>query len=335
MHPSTSKVTITTVAARAGVSISTVSLAINHPQRVAEATRARVLRSAAELGFRPGGGGPGRSGRLRIAVAAPFSNYPSYGRRLVGMLSVARRTAIELIVHDLDSATSADDPLLDALPVRGGVDGILLVGIPIRNSVVERLPSDAPPLVLLDVPDAPRRSLDVPLVLVDDLAGGRALGEHLASLGHRRAIFLHEPTRTTAWVSAGRLRLDGLMESLLVERMPLERPEELGERMRAILAGPGAPTAIIASHDELAALVYRALVTSGVTPGRQVALAGYDDGALAEALDLTTVRQPFEQSGRAALELLLARIADGPSPISKVTLNAELVVRGTSCPQPR
>ena len=80
------RVTIYDVAERAGVSISTVSLAINSPHRVREATRARVLAAAGALGYRTGPPSPqGRAG-IRIAVAAPFGSYPTYLRRLTGML---------------------------------------------------------------------------------------------------------------------------------------------------------------------------------------------------------------------------------------------------------
>ena len=107
------KVTIYDVAERAGVSISTVSLAINAPHRVSESTRARVVAAAGSLGYRAAAGGRRSPGGLRITVAAPFRTYSTYFRRFAGMLVRARETEIELTVHDLESAASVTSPLLD------------------------------------------------------------------------------------------------------------------------------------------------------------------------------------------------------------------------------
>src|SRR6188474_1345002 len=104
--PGAAKVTIYSVAERAGVSISTVSLAINAPHRVSESTRARVVAAAGSLGYRAAAGGRRSPGGLRITVAAPFSTYSTYFRRFAGMLVRARETEIELTAHDLESAAS-------------------------------------------------------------------------------------------------------------------------------------------------------------------------------------------------------------------------------------
>ncbi|WP_392508681.1 LacI family DNA-binding transcriptional regulator [Naumannella halotolerans] len=95
-------VNIYTVAERAQVSISTVSLVMNSPHRVSPQTRERVMRAASELGYRVGGEGERGSGRttaLRVAVAAPYSSYNSYYRRLTGMLHRARQAAVDLIPY--------------------------------------------------------------------------------------------------------------------------------------------------------------------------------------------------------------------------------------------
>jgi DNA-binding LacI/PurR family transcriptional regulator len=89
------------------------------------------------------------------------------------------------------------------------------------------------------------------------------------------------------------------------------------------------PTAVFASDDILAAGALRAAHDLGLAVPGDVAVVGFDDGVLAEALDLTTVRQPLEESGRAAMERLLQQL-DKPTTVREVALRLELILRGTS-----
>ncbi|MET0812341.1 MAG: LacI family DNA-binding transcriptional regulator [Microbacterium sp.] len=325
-----SKVTIYTVAERAGVSISTVSLAINSPHRVSEETRARVVAAAGALGYRAGPSPAHAGSGTRVAVAAPFSTYSSYFRRLAGMLVRARETAIELTAHDLDSAASAAAPLLDALPARRGIDGLIVMGVPLGSAAMRASRESALPLVLIDVRRARPVGGDAPVVLVDDEEGGRLAGEHLHERGHRRVIYLGEPQLSEDYVSAGMLRMRGLSEFVEIERVTCDLDADPTPRLRASLSGRDAPTAVMANHDELASRALRGLERSGLSVPGDVAIMGFDDGPLADGLGLTTVRQPFEESGRAALDLLLAMTAGDGVAVSRVDLVPSLVVRGST-----
>src|SRR5690348_11983269 len=94
--------TIYEVAELAGVSISTVSLALNRPERVAAATRTRVLAAADQLGFVPKAAAVSRArkGVGRVGVVAPVTSYSSYMRRLAGVLEGFRDEAVEVCVYD-------------------------------------------------------------------------------------------------------------------------------------------------------------------------------------------------------------------------------------------
>ena len=89
------------------------------------------------------------------------------------------------------------------------------------------------------------------------------------------------------------------------------------------------PSAVFAADDTLAAGVLRAADELGLDVPGDLAVAGFDDTELAEALDLTTVRQPLEESGRAATELLLARMG-GATTVREVALRLDLVRRGSA-----
>ena len=327
---STKKVTIYTVAERAGVSISTVSLAINSPHRVSETTRARVVAAAGALGYRIGTA-PGRSvGGTRIAVAAPFSTYSTYFRRLAGMLVRARETAVELTAHDLESAASVQAPLLDALPARRGIEGLIVMGVPLGSAAMRASREAALPLVLIDVRRARPVGGDAPVVLVDDEEGGRLAGEHLVERGHSRVIYLGEPQLSEDYISAGMLRMKGLSEHVAITRVTCALDTDPTPALRAALSGPDAPTAVVANHDEFASRAWRGLAARGLTVPHDVAILGFDDGPLADGLGLTTIRQPFEESGRVALDLLLAMTAGVSGPVRRVDLIPSLVIRSST-----
>lgn len=320
------RVTIYDVAERAGVSISTVSLAVSAPHRVRPETRERIVEAATALGYRMTAGR--RVGAARIAVAAPFTTYPSYLRRLSGMLRRARDAAVDIIPYDLDSAAAADEPLLDVLPTRTDVAGLVVMGVPLGGAARRASRAARIPVVYVDVVPT-RADIGGPVVLVDDLDGGEQIGRHLAGLGHRRALFVHEPQRSPAYVSAGMLRIEGLERHLAVARLAVRGPEAIDERVFRAAADAGA-TAIVANHDQFAAAVLAGQRTR--PESERLAVVGYDDGEVAAALDLTTVRQPFEESGRTALELVLGLVSGATTSHETVRLAPTLIVRGTSTP---
>lgn len=324
------RVTIYDVAERAGVSISTVSLAINAPHRVRETTRARVLAAAGALGYRIGASSPQDRAGTRIAVAAPFSSYPTYLRRLTGMLVRARDTAIEVVAHDLESAARSAAPLLDALPARGGIDGLIVMGVPLSGAALRASRESQLPVTVVDVRSTGRGSSAPAAVLVDDLAGGRAIGRHLRGRGHRQVVFLHEPQISGDYVSAAMVRVAGIQESVDVADAVCPRSTTPGEVASAALRAHPSATAVVAHHDDLAVRVWQHFRSTGSDREREVALVGYDDGIAAEVIGLTTVRQPFEESGAAAVELVVEQISRGWSTRGTVTLVPELIVRSTA-----
>ncbi|MGN7978844.1 LacI family DNA-binding transcriptional regulator [Microbacterium sp. 22195] len=325
MSQTPAKATIYDVAERAGVSISTVSLAVNTPHRVRAETRERIVAAAAALGYRMTS--DGRSGVSRIAVAAPYTSYPTYLRRLAGMLRRARSAAVDLVPYDLDSAASATAPLLESLPARADVAGLIMMGVPLGGAALRASRAARLPLAFVDIV-RPTRS-GASSVLVDDLAGGRMLGAHLRELGHRRVAFVHEVQRSQGYVSAGMLRADGMAEQLQLLPVASAGPDSVEADALRSAAAKGV-TAFVANHDRLAAAVLKAV--SGTPELADTTVTGYDDGELAEALQLTTVRQPFEETGRVALESVLERIADPSRAASRTVLEPTLVVRASSRP---
>src|SRR4051812_47032009 len=130
MTARTKSATIYDVAARAGVSIGTVSLALNSPTRVRDTTLERINAAIDELQFVPKAEAAvrARRGFGRIGVIAPFAIYPSFGRRLNGVLAALRGQSYDVTVFDHEGAGTS---LLASLPVTRRLDGLIVMSLPL------------------------------------------------------------------------------------------------------------------------------------------------------------------------------------------------------------
>jgi LacI family transcriptional regulator len=327
--------TIYDVASRAGVSITTVSHALNKPHRVGAATLQRVLAAIDDLGFTPKADAvsQARKGVGRIGVLAPFTAYASYRDRLAGVLRGTESQSSEVVVFDQPSANFSTAPLLSSLPTTGRLDGLLVMGLPLDESMARRLIERDLPTVLVDSLHA-----DFCSVNVDDEAGGRLVGERFAARGYRRIAYVSEQQKSLDYLSPGQLRIRGLVRALRAAGGSGDVPHVIienslaGARRAAIemVATGSVPEAILAHYDDLAAGLVTGFRSAGLRVPEDVAVVGYDDGRLAEALDITTVRQPFVESGRLATALLLDRLGGHRDAVQHVTLPGQLVVRGTA-----
>jgi LacI family transcriptional regulator len=323
-------VNIYDVAERAEVSISTVSLALNHPGRVKRATLDRVLEVADELGFVPKARAvvQARRGLDRIAAIAPFTSYPSFSRRLNGVLEELGDSGTQLLVIDCEDIAVSTSPVLASIPVKGHVDGLLNLGVPMDEKIGERLKSRLP-TVLLDT-----RYPGLPDISVDDRAGGQILGEHLRALGHRHIAYVNE-VESYAFASPPVLRLEGLRQVFGsdVREVVVPRGTEAGASAVAEILGPrsaDAVTAIVACRDLVAFGVVGELTRRGVRVPDQMSVAGFDDDQVAEVMGLTTVRHPFEESGRLAVRMLRRLLAAPGEPVESEVLSLALMERNST-----
>jgi DNA-binding LacI/PurR family transcriptional regulator len=330
-------VTIYEVAERAGVSIATVSHALNRPHRVGAATRERVLEVADELGFtpKPAAVTLARKGVGRIGVVAPFTSHESYAPRLMGVLEACAARSVDVVVFDVPSAAGAMSPLLRALPVTGRLDGLLIMGVPLEDAMARRLARRKLATVLVD-----SFHPDLNWVNVDDEAGGYLIGSHLLARGHQGFTYVSEGQRSTEYTSPAQLRRRGLLRALreaglgddaLAHRLAPGNDLAGGRAAaQALLARDPAPTAVIGHHDGLAAGLLRGFRAGGRRVPEDLAVVGYDGTDLSEALELTTVAQPFAETGRIAAGLLLGLLDGNGGASQHVSLKPALVVRATS-----
>jgi DNA-binding LacI/PurR family transcriptional regulator len=318
--------TIYDVADAAGVSVSTVSLAINNPSRVREVTRARIMDAVNELGFVPKHHAVTRARRGvgRVGVIAPFSSFPSFARRLNGVMRVARREGLEVTVFDQASGAEA---LLESLPLTHRVDGLIVMSQPVTERIVQRLIDQAIPTVLIELGHHRFSS-----VTIDNAEGGRMVAELLTRKGHKHLAYVGH-AQTGDYMSQSALRLEGFRSGLpCAPDIRLVAHTHSAARTSALelLSQPDRPTAVFAHDDVLASGVLRAARDLGVAVPEELAVVGFDDSDVAEAIGLTTVRQPLEESGEVAAQTLLAQLVNPGASIRNTALALTVVERDTT-----
>ena len=333
------RATIYDVAAKAGVSISTVSLAVNRPDRVSAAARDRVFDAIDELGFVPKSDAVSRARRGvgRIGVVAPFSSYPSFATRLNGVFDELsqQKLATEVVAIDHESAAISDSPLLDSLPVTGRLDGLIIMGITPSTNAILRFQRQGLPMVVVGVVDPDPRMLTVS---VDESAGARSVADYLHAKQYERFLYIGEHQESDAYRSQSQLRgasfFDRLHElgvaNLRCETVFAENDVRDAEQViGAALDGASPSVGIFAYCDTFAAGAIRALRRHDWHLPAQAGLVGFDDGPVPLGLGLTTVRQPLRESGQAAARLLLQHLnGEGAAPV-RLELSSRLIIRET------
>jgi DNA-binding LacI/PurR family transcriptional regulator len=323
------------VAEKANVSIATVSRVLNAPDKVSETTRARVLAVIDELGFVPRADAAARARRAtgRIAVVAPFFTYPSFTERLRGVATALASTAYELSVCVVDSSVRRD-AYLTSLAVTRRVDGLVIMALPFDEKMARRLLASRIEVVLIELGQAPFACIEI-----DNQAGGRLAAQYLLDTGHQRCAYVGDRDLPDYAIPTSEWRLEGYRQALTEAGVPLPEsyialaPHGLEPARRLthqLLDLPVPPTAIFAASDTQALGVLKATRERGVAVPRQLAVIGFDDLEVADYIGLTTIRQQLEESGRVAVELLMARLTDPSRPRPSIQLPLELVRRETA-----
>ena len=326
--------TIYDVAERAGVSITTVSRILNAPDKVNTHTREKVFAAIDALDFVPKAEARARAMQHtgRIGVISPFFTAPSFIQRLRGIATRLSTENFELVIYPVDSNTDLQG-YISSLPLRGHLDGLIILSLPVGANEVRRLIDHGLPTVLIEYPH-PKLSC----VEIDDVEGGRMAASFLLEKGHRRIAFLGDTDPPEYAIHPINLRLSGFRKALKEARIKL--PEELvrptpdsqeqtRQVARELLSLPEPPTAIFAASDFQALNVLRVARQMDIRVPEQLAVIGFDDLDIAEYADLTTIGQHLDESGRLAVEILLAQIESPTRPPRHVKISLTLVERET------
>ncbi|WP_423923498.1 LacI family DNA-binding transcriptional regulator [Frigoribacterium sp. 2-23] len=329
--------TIHDVAAMAGVSVATVSKAVNGRYGIAPATIARVMAAVDELGYESSLVASSMRSRRTGVIGVLVADFEPFSSEVLKGVGTAIRTLAP--DYDLLAYSGAHHGGNDGWERRSlsRLSGTLIDGaILVTPSVITT--SASIPVVSVD-PHTGRT--DLPSVEADSRGGAVQAVEHLIALGHRRIGFLagRGDLRSASLREAGyaqALRSAGIARDPALTR---DGEFEMGTARRAaqsLLTDPNPPTAVFAANDLSAIAVLRTALDLGLRVPDDLSVVGFDDipEAAREQPPLTTVQQPMQQLGTVATTMLFAQLTDRPLTTTEVQLPTRLVVRDTTAPPP-
>jgi DNA-binding LacI/PurR family transcriptional regulator len=316
-----------------GVSIATVSRALNAPQQVTPETRARVLETAERLGYRPNPLGRnlvvGRSHLVGLIV--PNIGFPLYGLMARSIEDILEPLGLRALLASSDDDATREIEAAQSL-LRHAVDG----GIVINSRANELLPR-GPRFPWVHI--SPEAVGLAGAVELDNRAGGRLAGQHLLGLGRRRLAHVAGPGREGDDRETGWLEALGVAGVKPVDRASGDYSEAAGRT--AILeilerVGRDGLDGVFLAGDMMAAGAMRVLREAGLRVPEDVAVIGFDDAEFAAMLEpsLTTVRQPASAMGAAAARLLLQSYEHNITPSSYPKLHHSPQIRILELPEP-
>jgi LacI family transcriptional regulator len=337
-RPSANSVTVRDVAVAAGVSVATVSRALNGNSAVAAALRERVLAAVSLPGYTPHAAARALASQRSRTIGAVISTLENVNFAL-GIEALQRRLAET--GYTLLLANSNYDPAEELRQVRAlaahGVAGMMLVGGNHAPDIYELLQERNIPFVTSWVLDAAHPSIGF-----DNREIGRALANYLLDMGH---IHLGVIARVGARSDRAAGRVAGIREALEARGLPppqvrvAERPYKILEgelALRALTQEQPRPTAVICGTDSLAFGALSEAARMGLAVPRDLSIAG-NDAEFAAHLQppLTTMRLPADEIGTRAAEYLLGCVEVQPGsqpmvPLTQVQFN--LIVRGSTAP---
>ena len=337
-------ITITDIAAKAGVSRATVSYVLNGRDtsvRISDNTRQKVMETASELGYR-------RNELARAMITGKnrmlgFWVMQSNREPVVRVLSGAMKEADEngYFIKMLGFDNGALDARTLERCVEWRLSGIIAIHAPgaSMRDLYPKIVETGIPFVMVDSQQPPLGCLNI---AADNEGGMKAIVEHLTSLGHQKIAFLGGRRESEDSISGARERayratmkkcgLDAHCDVEYGDWQAEFTDWENGETaaaVRRLLEKTPRLTAIACASDHMAMIVIRLAAERGLKVPDDLSVTGFDDVTLATLYHppLTTVAQPFEQIGRVAVRHLLdLHLGDEPQ------LPAHLIVRGSTAP---
>lgn len=333
------KIGIKDIAAKAGVSIATVSHAFRNPARVSDATREKVLATAREVGYSPNRLAASlrtaRSGNI-VAIIPDIAN--GFNSAIIKAIEkVAHANGYSVLLGDTQGMVAREREFA-SMTRSQQADGIILlshrvpfeptgdsgwVGLPPMVSVCEYTGFD-----------------DFPSAGIDDRKAATDATRHLLEYGHREIALITGDIET----SSSRDRLQGFRDAMSEVGLPVgdnlvmtgEYTASWGEEATArLLKGKTRPTAIFCFSDEIALGSMFSLREHGLDVPRDMSVMGFDNIQFARyfAPPLTTVAQPREEIGSLAAELLFSLMNGTPPVVMRHILEHEVIVRDSTAPR--
>ncbi len=360
------KVTVYDVAETAGVSVTTVSRVLNHPESVKAVTREKILKTMDELGYEytlkkealpkearegtPWGGAaaeqglsgtfpgrqqpePLRESRLILVIVPRFTN-PFHSTVLEGIKAAAQNKGYDIIIYNYDHndfLTTFDrlNLLIDLLPVCG----IILLSPGIDAEKIRILDRKVPVVQCADIVN----DENVPYVTVDDYAAAKNATGYLIRHGRRKISLL----KASPYLDLVANRERGYRAAMEEAGIPLspwnivnvtDDYETAIAMTSSLLDSENQPDALFGTSDIVAVAAVNAVYRKGLRIPEDIAVVGFDDTYLAVMSNppLTTVHQPIRRMGEIACKMVIDRLHNHGVSGEQIVLSADLVVRGST-----
>ena len=316
---------LTGIAASLGVSTSTVSRALRHPELVKKETRAAIYLAAQKAGYDVKLDEPPADANVgAIGLVVPDIENPFFSVMVKSVLNELRRSGVSLTIADTNEEPMGEGEIIATMLPR--VDGLIIASSRLDEAGISKLVGSKP-LTLIN-----REIEGIPSVVIDYRTGTRQAVEHLAALGHRRIAYVEGPS--ASWSNGHR------RESYL------EAMDDLG--YDATVIGPYAPrfegglqaadiavargmTAVVAYNDLMAFGIISRLESRGVPTPTSMSVVGSDDVPAAAIWSpaLTSVNGFTADAGRAAVQVLIRSLQGKVQPSSNRILS-QLTIRAST-----
>jgi LacI family repressor for deo operon, udp, cdd, tsx, nupC, and nupG len=320
------------VAAIAGVSIATVSRALQQPDKVRPETRKKVFDAVRQANFVPNAQAASfrrQSNNTVILLVRDIGN-PFYLEIYKGVEEAASEAGYKVLMGDARNDVSRVANHIDMVRQKHA-DGLILMTGQFPRELLDQV-DNLPPIVIASETVA---GIALPTVKVDNRAASKNAMRHLIEAGHKQIVHLAGPFPETL----AQERFDGYRDALTEAEIDYDETllvsgdysiESGRQAITGLLERSIYFTAIFASSDQMAIGAISELRARGLSVPGDVSVTGFDDIIFANAFEppLTTVRQPRQEMGRKAMALMVERL-NGKRTAETIVMDTELVVRGS------
>lgn len=332
------RVTISDIAAAAGVSVASVSRSLRGLPGVGTQTRERIVAVADEFGYElhPQASRLASGRTSTVGLAAPLFGTWFVSRAMAGIYAVLDEAGYDLLITVMTTPADRKRFLKEARSFCRRVDGVILID---TMASAEGDSADAyfnRPVVAIG-----ERLAGAVSIAVDNRLAARQATEHLIGLGHERIGLITAPEMSEMSMSSASQRRLGYEDAL--RNAGLDVDPDLAvpgdgsiaggvAAMSRLLAIPAPPTGVFCMSDEMAFGALHAARSAGWAVPEALSVIGFDDHDFAQATGLTTMRQSVSKMGMTAARTVLALI-DNSEPLGEITWDVPLVTRHTTAPR--
>lgn len=328
------KININDVAKKSGLSVVTVSRVINNMPSVREYNRKKVEEAMIELGYEPNAAArtlaTGKSGVIGMLVQ--YLNDPFFNDVVFAVNEQLRKNGYFLALSIMNDSISKDNGI-NFIFQHQRVDGILVLTPTNEDAYILEMKKKNVPFVLIDNQNS---NSSVSSILVDNYKGGYEMTKHLLELGHVKIAHI----AGDSFYLSGRERQRGYVDAMKEAGVPIFHLEEgdFGtksgyEITKRMLQQGTIPTALFVADDFGAFGAIDAIREAGFRVPEDISVCGFDDDSLSSLLHphLTTMKQPAEEIGCKAVEVLLDMINGITHRNTTIRLQPRLIPRESTC----